>query len=124
MEKKKKDLKKYVLVVGGSRGEIEDVLELFESGLGIEGYLRIIGEREIKSLMESCVSEEEEEDMRNWIKDFGVGVIEKYDSKKGFEVYGVCLGEESSVLVFEGKEEDIEEVESWDEVYDCLGIFC
>jgi hypothetical protein len=74
--------------------------------------------------MESCVSEEEEEDMRNWIKDFGVGVIEKYDSKKGFEVYGVCLGEESSVLVFEGKEEDIEEVESWDEVYDCLGIFC
>jgi hypothetical protein len=124
MEKKKKDLKKYVLVVGGSRGEIEDVLELFESGLGIEGYLRIIGEREIKSLMESCVSEEEEEDMRNWIKDFGVGVIKKYDSKKGFEVYGVCLGEESSVLVFEGKEEDIEEVESWDEVYDCLGIFC
>jgi hypothetical protein len=124
MEKKKKDLKKYVLVVGGSRGEIEDVLELFESGLGIEGYLRIIGEREIESLMESCVSEEEEEDMRNGIKDFGVGVIEKYDSKKGFEVYGVCLGEESSVLVFEGKEEDIEEVESWDEVYDCLGIFC
>jgi hypothetical protein len=124
MEKKKKDLKKYVLVVGGSRGEIEDVLELFESGLSIEGYLRIIGEREIESLMESCVSEEEEEDMRNWIKDFRVGVIEKYDSKKGFEVYGVCLGEESSMLVFEGKEEDIEEVESWDEVYDCLGIFC
>ena len=112
------------MVVGGSRGEIEGVLVVEESGLGIEGYLRIIGEREIKSLMESCVSEEEEEDMRNWIKDFGVGVIEKYDSKEGFEVYGVCLGEESSVLVFDGKEEDIEEVESWDEVYDCLGIFC
>ena len=124
MEKKKKDLKKYVLVVGGSRGEIEDVLELFESGLGIEGYLRIIGEREIESLMESCVSEGEEEDMRNWIKDFGVGVIKKYDSKKGFEVYGVCLGEESSILMYEGELKEIEEVEDWDEIYDYLGIFC
>jgi len=39
-------------------------------------------------------------------------------------VYGVCLGEESSLLMYEGELEKIEEVESWDEVYDCLGIFC
>ena len=122
MEKKKKDLKNYVMVVGGSRGEIE--VEVIESELSIKEYLRSVGKKEIKSLMESCVNEEEEEDMRNWIKDFRVGVIEKYDSKEGFEVYGVCLGEESSLLMYEGELEEIEEVESWDEVYDCLGIFC
>jgi hypothetical protein len=36
----------------------------------------------------------------------------------------MCLGEESSVLMFEGSEEIIEDVEDWDEIYDCLGIFC
>jgi len=122
MEKKKKDLKNYVMVVGGSRGEVE--VEVIESELSIKEYLRSEGKKEIKSLMESCVNEEEEEDMKNWIEDFGVGVIEKYDSKEGFEVYGVCLGEESSLLMYEGELEEIEEVESWDEVYDCLGIFC
>jgi len=121
MEKKKKDLKNYVMVVGGSRGEIE--VEVIESELSIKEYLRSVGKKEIKSLMESCVNEEEEEDMRNWIEDFGVGVIEKYNSKEGFKVYGVCLGEESSLLMYEGELEKIEEVESWDEVYDCLGIF-
>jgi hypothetical protein len=34
----------------------------------------------------------------------------------------MCLGEESSILMFEGKEEDIEDVESWDDIEDCLGI--
>jgi len=122
MEKKKKDLKNYVMVVGGSRGEIE--VEVIESELSIKEYLRSVGKKEIKSLMESCVNEEEEEDMRNWIEDFGVGVIEKYDSKEGFEVYGVCLGDESSILMYEGELEEIEEVEGWDEIYDYLGIFC
>jgi hypothetical protein len=122
MEKKKKDLKNYVMVVGGSRGEVE--VEVIESELSIKEYLRSVGKKEIKSLMESCVNEEEEEDMRNWIKDFGVGVIEKYDSKEGFEVYGVCLGDESSILMYEGELEEIEEVEDWDEIYDYLGIFC
>ena len=78
MEKKKKDLKNYVMVVGGSRGEVE--VEVVESELSIKEYLRSVGKKEIKSLMESCVNEEEEEDMRNWSEDFRVGVIEKYDS--------------------------------------------
>jgi len=26
--------------------------------------------------------------------------------------------------MFEGSEEIIEDVEDWDEIYDCLGIFC
>ena len=122
MEKNKKDLKNYVMVVGGSRGELDDVLVVVESGLNIKEYLEIISKREIDGLMESCVSEEEEEDMRDYIDEFGIGVVEKYDSSNGFEVYGVCLGEESSILMFEGKEEDIEDVEGWDDIEDCLGI--
>ena len=122
MEKNKKDLKNYVMVVGGSRGELDDVLVVVESGLNIKEYLEIISKREIDGLMESCVSEEEEEDMRDYIDEFGIGVVEKYDSSNGFEVYGVCLGEESSILMFEGKEEDIENVEGWDDIEDCLGI--
>ena len=122
MEKNKKDLKNYVMVVGGSRGELDDVLVVVESGLNIKEYLEIISKREIDGLMESCVSEEEEEDMRDYIDEFGIGVVEKYDSSNGFEVYGVCLGEESSILMFEGSEEDIEDVEGWDEIEDCLGI--
>ena len=122
MEKNKKDLKNYVMVVGGSRGELDDVLVVVESGLNIKEYLEIISKREIDGLMESCVSEEEEDDMRGYIDEFGIGVVEKYDSSNGFEVYGVCLGEESSILMFEGKEEDIEDVESWDDIEDCLGI--
>ncbi len=121
MEKNKKVLKNYVMVVGGSRGEFDDVLEV-ESELSIKDYLNNIGKREVVGLMESCVSEEEEEDMRDYIDEFGVGFIEKYDSSNGFEVYGMCLGEESSILMFEGKEEDIEDVESWDDIEDCLGI--
>jgi hypothetical protein len=122
MEKNKKDLKNYVLVVGGSRGELDDVLVVVESGLNIKEYLEIISKREIDGLMESCVSEEEEDDMRGYIDEFGIGVVEKYDSSKGFDVYGVCLGEESSMLMFEGNEEDIEDVEGWDDIEDCLGI--
>ena len=122
MEKNKKDLKNYVMVVGGSRGELDDVLVVVESGLNIKEYLEIISKREIDGLMESCVSEEEEDDMRGYIDEFGIGVVEKYDSSNGFEVYGVCLGEESSILMFEGKEEDIENVEGWDDIEDCLGI--
>ena len=122
MEKNKKDLKNYVMVVGGSRGELDDVLVVVESGLNIKEYLEIISKREIDGLMESCVSEEEEDDMRGYIDEFGIGVVEKYDSSNGFEVYGVCLGEESSILMFEGKEEDIEDVEGWDDIEDCLGI--
>ena len=122
MEKNKKDLKNYVMVVGGSRGELDDVLVVVESGLNIKEYLEIISKREIDGLMESCVSEEEEDDMRGYIDEFGIGVVEKYDSSNGFEVYGVCLGEESSILMFEGSEEDIEDVEGWDEIEDCLGI--
>ena len=122
MEKNKKDLKNYVMVVGGSRGELDGVLVVVESGLNIKEYLEIISKREIDGLMESCVSEEEEDDMRGYIDEFGIGVVEKYDSSNGFEVYGVCLGEESSILMFEGKEEDIEDVESWDDIEDCLGI--
>ena len=124
MEKNKKDLKNYVLVVGGSRGELDDVLVVVESGLNIKEYLEIISKREIDGLMESCVSEEEEDDMRGYIDEMRIGVVEKYDSSKGFNVYGVCLGEESSMLMFEGNEEDIEDVEGWDEIEDCLGIFC
>ena len=122
MEKNKKVLKNYVMIVGGSRGELDDVLVVVESGLNIKEYLEIISKREIDGLMESCVSEEEEEDMRGYIDEFGIGVVEKYDSSNGFEVYGVCLGEESSILMFEGSEEDIEDVEGWDEIEDCLGI--
>ena len=122
MEKNKKDLKNYVMVVGGSRGELDDVLVVVESGLNIKEYLEIISKREIDGLMESCVSGEEEDDMRGYIDEFGIGVVEKYDSSNGFVVYGVCLGEESSILMFEGKEEDIEDVEGWDDIEDCLGI--
>ena len=123
MEKNKKVMKNYVMIVGGSRGELDDVV-VVESELSIKEYLESISKREIDGLMESCVSEEEEDDMRGYIDEFRIGVVEKYDSSKGFNVYGVCLGEESSVLMFEGSEEDIEDVEGWDEIEDCLGIFC
>jgi hypothetical protein len=122
MEKNKKDLKNYVMVVGGSRGELDDVLVVVESGLNIKEYLEIISKREIDGLMESCINEEEVEGMKDYIDEMRIGVVEKYDSSNGFEVYGVCLGEESSILMFEGKEEDIEDVESWDDIEDCLGI--
>jgi len=123
MEKNKKVMKNYVMIVGGSRGELDDVV-VVESELSIKEYLESISKREIDGLMESCVSEEEEDDMRGYIYEFRIGVVEKYDSSKGFNVYGVCLGEESSILMFEGSEEDIEDVEGWDEIEDCLGIFC
>ena len=70
MEKNKKDLKNYVMVVGGSRGELDGVLVVVESGLNIKEYLEIISKREIDGLMESCVSEEEEDDMRGYIDEF------------------------------------------------------
>lgn len=123
MEKNKKVMKNYVMIVGGSRGELDDVV-VVESELSIKEYLESISKREIDGLMESCVSEEEEDDMRGYIVEFRIGFVEKYDSSKGFNVYGVCLGEESSILMFEGSEEDIEDVEGWDEIEDCLGIFC
>ena len=123
MEKNKKVMKNYVMVVGGSRGELDGV-RVVESELNIKEYLEIISKREIDDLMESCESEEEEKDMRVYIDEMGIGVVRKYDSSEGFDVYGVCLGEENSVLMFEGKEEVIEDVESWDEIEDCLGIFC
>ena len=123
MEKNKKVMKNYVMIVGGSRGELDGV-RVVESGLNIKEYLEIISKREIDDLMESCESEEEEKDMRVYIDELGIGVVRKYDSSEGFDVYGVCLGEENSVLMFEGKKEVIEDVESWDEIEDCLGIFC
>ena len=123
MEKNKKVMKNYVMVVGGSRGELDGV-RVVESELNIKEYLEIISKREIDDLMESCESEEEEKDMRVYIDEMGIGVVRKYDSSEGFDVYGVCLGEENSVLMFEGKKEVIKDVESWDEIEDCLGIFC
>ena len=123
MEKNKKVMKNYVMVVGGSRGELDGV-RVVESELNIKEYLEIISKGEIDDLMESCESEEEVEDMKDYIDEMRIGFIEKYDSSEGFEVYGMCLGEESSVLMFEGSEEIIEDVESWDEIEDCLGIFC
>ena len=120
MEKNKKVLKNYVMIVGGSRGELEDVV--VESELSIKEYLKGVGDVEIESLIESCINEEEIEGMKDYIDEMRIGVVEKYDSSNGFEVYGVCLGEESSILMFEGKEEDIEGVESWDDIEDCLGI--
>ena len=124
MEKNKKVLKNYVMIVGGSRGELDDVVVVVESELSIEEYLKGVGDVEIESLIESCINEEEVEDMKDYIDEMRIGFIEKYDSSEGFEVYGMCLGEESSVLRFEGSEEIIEDVEDWDEIYDCLGIFC
>jgi hypothetical protein len=120
MEKNKKVMKNYVMIVGGSRGELEDVV--VESELSIKEYLKGVGDVEIESLIESCINEEEVEGMKDYIDEMRIGVVEKYDSSNGFEVYGVCLGEESSILMFEGKEEDIEGVESWDDIEDCLGI--
>jgi hypothetical protein len=122
MEKNKKVMKNYVMIVGGSRGEFDDLVVVVESGLNIKEYLEIISKREIDGLMESCINEEEVEGMKDYIDEMRIGVVEKYDSSNGFEVYGVCLGEESSILMFEGKEEDIEDVESWDDIEDCLGI--
>ena len=123
MEKNKKVMKNYVMIVGGSRGELDDVV-VVKSELSIEEYLKGVGDKEIESLIESCIDEEEVEGMRDYIDEMGIGFVEKYDSSKGFNVYGVCLGEESSILMFEGSEEDIEDVEGWDEIEDCLGIFC
>ena len=123
MEKNKKVMKNYVMIVGGSRGELDDVV-VVKSELSIKEYLKGVGDKEIESLIESCIDEEEVESMRDYIDEMGIGFVEKYDSSKGFNVYGVCLGEESSILMFEGSEEDIEDVESWDEIEDCLGIFC
>ena len=123
MEKNKKVMKNYVMIVGGSRGELDDVV-VVKGELSIKEYLKGVGDKEIESLIESCIDEEEVEGMRDYIDEMGIGVVEKYDSSKGFNVYGVCLGEESSILMFEGSEEDIEDVEGWDEIEDCLGIFC
>ena len=120
MEKNKKVLKNYVMIVGGSRGEFEDVV--VESELSIKEYLKGVGDEEIESLIESCINEEEVEDIKDYIDEMRIGFIEKYDSSEGFEVYGMCLGEESSVLMFEGSEEIIEDVEDWDDIEDCLGI--
>ena len=121
MEKNKKVMKNYVMIVGGSRGEFDDLV-VVESELSIEEYLKGVGDEEIESLIESCINEEEVEGMKDYIDEMRIGVVEKYDSSNGFEVYGMCLGEESSILMFEGKEEDIEDVESWDDIEDCLGI--
>ena len=123
MEKNKKVMKNYVMIVGGSRGELDDVV-VVKSELSIKEYLKGVGDKEIESLIESCIDEEEVEGMRDYIDEMGIGFVEKYDSSKGFNVYGVCLGEESSILMFEGSEEDIKDVEGWDEIEDCLGIFC
>ena len=118
MEKNKKVVKNYVVCYGGSRGEFDEV-EGVESDLSIEEYLIDLGEDNIKVMLESCRDEEERDDMREWFKDFKVGFVSKYESSKGFEVYGLCLGEESSVLMFEGKEEDVEEEL---DLFDYLGI--
>jgi hypothetical protein len=118
MEKNKKVVKNYVVCYGGGRGGFDEV-EGVKSELSIEEYLVDLGEDNIKVMLECCRDEEEREDMREWFKDFKVGFVGKYESSKGFEVYGLCLGEESSVLMFEGKEEDVEEEL---DLFDYLGI--
>ena len=118
MEKKKKDLKNYVMCNGGGRGGFDEV-EGVRSELSIEEYLVDLGKDSIEGMMECCRDEEEREDMRSWIEDFKVGFVSKYESSKGFEVYGLCLGDESSVLMFEGEEKEEEEVE---DLFDYLGI--
>ena len=123
MEKNKKVMKNYVMIVVGSRGELDDVV-VVKSELSIKECLKGLGDKGVEDLIESCINEEEVEGMKDYIDEMGIGVVEKYDSSKGFNVYGVCLGEESSILMFEGSEEDIEDVEGWDEIEDCLGIFC
>jgi hypothetical protein len=118
MEKKKKDLKNYVMCSGGGRGGFDEV-EGVKSELSIEEYLVDLGKDSIEGMMGCCRDEEEREDMRSWIEDFKVGFVSRYESSKGFEVYGLCLGEENSVLMFEGDEKEVEEEL---DLFDYLGI--
>jgi hypothetical protein len=121
MEKYKKELKNYVMCSGGGRGGLDEVEEV-KSEMSIEEYLEDLGKDSIENMMECCVSEEEEEDMKNWIEEFKFGSVFKYESSKGFEVYGLCLGEESSVWMFEGGEKEVEEMEGLGDLFDYLGI--
>ena len=91
MEKNKKVMKKYVMIFGGSRGELDDVV-VVEGELSIREYLKGVGDKEIESLIESCIDEEEVEGMRDYIDEMGIGFVEKYDSSKGFEVYVMIVG--------------------------------
>jgi len=113
MEKKKKDLKNYVLVVGGSRGEIEDVV-VVECENGMEEYLKKMGEDRIKMEFDSCDDDDDRLGVEERVEEFSIGKVLEYDSGVVGKVYGVCLGEEEELYMFEGEVEDFED-------FDCMG---
>jgi hypothetical protein len=112
MEKNKKVLKNYVLVVGGSRGEIEDVL-VVECENGMEEYLKKMGEDRIKMEFDSC-DDDDRLGVEERVEEFSIGKVLEYDSEVVGKVYGVCLGEEEELYMFEGEVVDFED-------FDCMG---
>jgi hypothetical protein len=111
MEKYKKELKNYVLVVGGSRGEIEDVV-VVECENGMEEYLKKRGEEVIGEIEDDSVVEE-----------FGIGKVVEYDSSIVGKVCSVCLSDEDELYMFEGGEISyFEDFDSIGELIDYLEI--
>jgi hypothetical protein len=110
MEKYKKELKNYVLVVGGSRGEIEEVV-VIECKNGMEEYLKKRGEEVIGEIEDDSVVEE-----------FGIGKVVEYNSSIVGKVCSVCLNDEEELYMFEGDIKDFNDFEYLGDLIDYLEI--
>jgi len=119
--KEEMKLKSYVICYGGGRGGFDGVEEV-KSELSIEGFLKDYSEGDIKCRLECYEEEEDREYERECMKDLGVGMIEKIESSKGFEVWGLVCGEEDSVWMFEGDVEELDNIGSLEELFEYLGI--
>jgi hypothetical protein len=89
------------LVVGGSRGEIEEVV-VVECENGMEEYLKKRGEEVIGEIEDDSVVEE-----------FGIGKVVEYNSSVVGKVCSVCLSDEEELYMFEGDIEDYNDFEYW-----------
>jgi methanogenic corrinoid protein MtbC1 len=115
--------KKIVICLGGSRGELEEVKEVVIKG-SIEEYLDEFGKDYLKEMLRECEGYDEDDmlGVEERIEEFRIGIVDKLESSKGLDVYGMSLEEEECLYVFEGEESDLEDVESVGDLYDYLGI--
>ena len=118
-----KDIKKIVVCIGGSRGELEEVKEIIIRG-GIEKYLDKIGKDYVKEMLRECEGYDEDDRLgvEERIEEFRIGKVDKLESSKGMDVYGMSLEEEECLYVFEGVKSDLDDVDSIGDLYDYLGL--
>ena len=102
-----------------NRGELEEVKEIIIRG-GIEKYLNKIGKGYVEEMLRECEGYDEDDRLgvEERIEEFRIGKVDKLESSKGMDVYGMSLEEEECLYVFEGVKNDLDDVDSIGDLYD------